>query len=134
MESLQFVTQEREHMTVPREIYEFSSDQGITFLEHLAHNLTIAVRIAADSRQPHGPLTDEQSRKAMYWVNEVTHNVVQFTRDIRIGRDQWNAEQIAGWVELWLGYKHAEKYNRQAIERSIHETLHPYKPEINHRD
>ncbi len=115
-------------MTVPREIYDFSDDEGLTFLEHLAHNLTIAVRIAAASRQPQGQLTDEQARKAMYWVNEATHNVVQLTRDRRIGREHWDAEKFAGWVELWIGYTHAEKYNVQAVERSILETLHPYRP------
>lgn len=111
-------------MTVPREIYDFSAEQGITFLEHLAHNLTVAVRYAASSRQPYGSLTDEQARTSMYWINEAIHNVVQLTRDLRIGRENWDAEEVAQWIKLWIGYTHAEKYNRQAVERSIHETLH----------
>lgn len=61
----------------------------------------------------------------MYWVSEATHNVVQLARAIRIGRDNWDAEKVAQWIELWIGYTHAEKYNRQAVERSMHETLHP---------
>jgi hypothetical protein len=116
-------------MTVPAEISEFSPEEGLTFLEHLAHNLTIAVRAAAEDRPPVGELSEEQCRRAMYWINEATHNVVQLTRDLRIGRETWNAAAITEWVKLWLRYSHAAPYIEQAIERSIDETLNPYSPE-----
>lgn len=116
-------------MIVPKEIYEFSAEQGLTFLEHLAHNLTIELRYAASIRKPHGSLSHEQCHKTMYWINESTHNVVQLTRDIRIGRENWNAEDIANWVKLWINYDHADRHNMQAVVRSIHETLYPYRPD-----
>jgi len=115
-------------MSVPNEIYAFSAEDGLTFLEHLAHNLTIALRVAAEDRQPIGALTDEQSRKAIYWVNEATHNVVQLSRELRIGKENWDADDIAKWVELWMSYKHSAKYNTQAVNISIHQTLHPHVP------
>ncbi len=115
-------------MTVPLEIFQLSAVEGLTFLEHLAHHLTIGIRSAADARQPQGSLTDEQSRKAIYWINEALHNVVQLTRDIRMGRTMWESERMAGWVDLWLKYSHSEKYNREAVERAMLETLHPYQP------
>lgn len=78
-------------MTVPLEIFQLSAVEGLTFLEHLAHHLTIGIRSAADARQPQGSLTDEQSRKAIYWINEALHNVVQLTRDIRMCRTMWES-------------------------------------------
>ena len=115
-------------MSVPNEIYDFTPEQGLTFLEYLAHDLTVAVRIAAGRRQPYGPLSEEQTRNAMYWVNEATHNVVQLTRDLRIGREPWNADEIAEWIKVWIGYQHASTLNQQAIERAIDKTLGPAHP------
>ena len=114
---------------VPQEIFEFSAAQGLTFLEHLAHQLTISVRVAAEDRPPIGSLTDKQSRQAMYWANEANHNVVQLVRNLRIGREEWNAATIAEWVTLWCSYRPAQTYNRQAVALAIYETLHPYRPE-----
>ncbi len=110
-------------MTVPREIYDFTAEQGLTFLEDLAHNLTIAVRVAASNCQPYGQLTEKEARQAMYWVNEATHNVVQLTRDLRIGREPWDPESTAGWLEIWMGYTHAAEFNTNAIEQSIREVI-----------
>ena len=98
---------------------QLTPDQGIAFLEHLAHNLTIMVRMAAGECAPHGTRTDDQVIHAMYWVNEALHNVVQLTRDLRVGREQWNSHQIAEWVQLWLSYKHAESLVKTALDLSF---------------
>jgi hypothetical protein len=37
-------------MAVPAKIMELTDDQGLAFLELLAHNLTIGVRMAASRR------------------------------------------------------------------------------------
>lgn len=113
------IPQECRALLFKAELERLNSDDGISLLEHLAHNLTISVRIAADSRRPFGSLTDEQARLAMYWINEALHNVVQLTRDLRIGRETWDAQTIDAWVRLWLSYEHADGYIRSAVERAF---------------
>ena len=110
-------------MTVPEKILELTDEQGLTFLEHFAHNLTISVRIAAGERQPIGPLTDEQTRLAMYWINEALHNVVQLTRELRLNRKSWTDDQTWKWFDVWLNYNHASKYISWAVQRSIEQTM-----------
>lgn len=113
---------------VPREVADFSPEEGLTFLELLAHELTVAVRIAGHVRPPRGAHSIECSRRAMYWINEAIHNVVQLTRDLRIGREEWNTAAIARWLQLWTRYRHSAKYIPPAIEHAIELTRHPYRP------
>ena len=108
-------------MTVPAELSDFTNEQGLTFLELLAHNLTIGVRQAAIRRQPQGPLTEEQTRLAMYWINEALHNVVQLTRDLRLEHKKWSKDQTWKWVEMWQNYNHGAKEIEWAIQHSIQE-------------
>ncbi len=108
-------------LAVPAEIMSLTSDQGLTFLELLAHNLTIGVRMAASRRQPMGPLTEEQARLAMYWINEALHNVVQLTRDLRLGRELWSENETWKWIELWQKYNHGAEEIEWAIQHSIDE-------------
>ncbi|MCA9212396.1 MAG: hypothetical protein KDB27_04990 [Planctomycetales bacterium] len=63
-------------------------------------------------RQPYGPLTEEQTRLAMYWINEAIHNVVQFTRELRLDRKSWTRDEVWQWIDVWLGYDHASMYIR----------------------
>ena len=108
-------------MSLKKEIERLTPEDGISFLELLAHNLTIAVRIVSSRREPYGELTEEQVRNSMYWINEALHNVVQLTRDLRIGRQNWEANDIHRWLELWLGYKHAGQDIDTAIKRTLNE-------------
>ena len=108
-------------MAIPADILDFTDDQGLTFLELLAHNLTIGVRIAASRRQPMGPLTEEQTRLAMYWINEALHNVVQLTRELRLERELWSQKQTVKWIELWQTYGHGAEQIEWAIQQSIEE-------------
>jgi hypothetical protein len=100
---------------------ELTDDQGLAFLELLAHNLTIGVRMAASRRQPTGPLTEEQTRLAMYWINEALHNVVQLTRELRLERERWSPNETWKWIELWQNYNHGAKEIDWAIQHSIDE-------------
>lgn len=109
-------------LTVADETSRFSDEQGLTFLEHLAHNLTISVRIADSDRQPNGPLSEQQTRLAMYWINEAIHNVVQLTRVLRLEHKTWTRDETWKWIDVWLGYDHASHYIRWAIHRSIEQT------------
>ncbi len=84
------------------------------------------VRVAVDDRQPEGVLTDEQARNAMFWINEALHNVVQMTRDLRIGRETWDSERVYGWVDMWINYKHASKYVETAVERALSDLNAPW--------
>lgn len=106
-------------MKVPVEIMELNDVRGLTFLELLAHKLTIGVRMAAGRRQPAGPLTEEQTRLAMYWINEALHNVVQLTRDLRLERKFSSRDETWKWVELWQNYKHGAKEIEWAIQHTI---------------
>lgn len=106
-------------MSVPDAIDGFSAEEGLTFLEYLAHDLTVAVRQAAAPEPARGHLSDEESRRAMYWLNEALHNVVQLTRNLRIGREKWDSDEARRWLELWLGYDHAGRYVETAVEWSI---------------
>ena len=116
------VIQEQEiALAIPAEIMELTDDQGLSFLELLAHNLTIGVRKAASRRQPMGPLTDEQTRLAMYWINEALHNVVQLTRALRLKRESWSQNETWKWIELWQKYNHGATEIEWAIQRSIEE-------------
>lgn len=117
-----------DQMRAPREMHDFSSEEGLTFLEHLAHELTVAVRVAMDDCEPEGSLSEEQCRRAMFWVNEATHQVVQFTRDLRLGRKTWDAGEIAEWLEHWMGYAHGAVYIQNGVDRALRETLYPYRP------
>lgn len=110
-------------MTLSAATRNLSDEQGLVFLEHLAHNLTIAVRIADSERQPNGPLSDEQTRLAMYWINEAIHNVVQLTRELRLEDRSWTRDDVWKWIDVWLGYDHASKYVRWATQRSIEQTM-----------
>ena len=110
---------------VRSELSKFSPQEGLSFLELLAHNLTIAVRIAADDRIPNGELSEEEARNAMYWINESIHDVVQRTRELRIQQRVWDADDITEWIVVWLGYKHAAGYIETAVERSFWEMTHP---------
>ena len=112
---------EKRALAVPAEIMELTDDEGLAFLELLAHNLTISVRMAASERQPTGQLTEEQTRLAMYWINEALHNVVQLTRDLRLKRERWSEAQTWKWIEVWQNYRHASKHINWAIHRSIEE-------------
>ena len=107
------------------ELSKHSPEEGLTFLELLAHNLTTAVRIVANDRTPHGELPEEDAYNAMYWINEAIHDVVQRTRELRIQQRLWDAEDITEWVVLWLSYKHAAGYVKTAVERSFWEMTHP---------
>jgi hypothetical protein len=115
-------------------IRRLTPEQGIAFLEHLAHNLTIMVRVAAEQRRPYGTRTEEQTRDSMYWINEALHNVVQLTRDLRIGRETWDSERIVGWVEMWLAYKHAGQYVQTAVERAFRDLGQPWNQEFNSKE
>jgi len=109
------------HMDFKLALERLTADEGLAFLELLAHNLTIQVRVASSRSLPHGKISADQTRKSMYWINESLHNVVQLTRDLRIGRDDWLAEDILSWFELWLDYEHAGEYVSSAIEMSFRE-------------
>ena len=111
---------------VRSELLKFSPEVGLSFLELLAHNLTIAVRIAADERFPYGELSEEEARNAMYWINEAIHDVVQRTREMRIQQRLWDAEDITGWVTIWLGYEHAAEFIETAVERSFRDLEQPW--------
>jgi hypothetical protein len=110
---------------VRSELLKFAPEVGLSFLEFLAHNLTIAVRIAADRRIPHGELSAEEARNAMYWTNEAIHDVVQRTRELRIQQRQWDAEDITEWITMWLGYEHAAEFIEHAVERSFRDIERP---------
>ena len=100
---------------------ELTDEQGLAFLELLAHNLTIGVRMAASRRQPMGPLTEEQTRLAMYWINEALHNVVQLTRELRLEHERWSQNETWKWIDLWQKYNHGAKEIEWAIQQSIEE-------------
>jgi hypothetical protein len=108
-------------LAVAAEIMELTDDQGLTFLELLAHNLTIGVRMAASRRQPMGRLTEEQARLAMYWISETLHNVVQLTRELRLERERWSQNETWKWIELWQNYNHGAQEIEWAIQHSIEE-------------
>jgi hypothetical protein len=108
-------------MALPADIVELTDDQGLIFLELLAHNLTIGVRMAASRRQPMGPLTEEQTRLAMYWINEALHNVVQLTRELRLEPESWSQNETWKWIELWQNYTHGAREIEWAIQYSIEE-------------
>ncbi len=111
---------------VRSELLKFTPEEGLSFLELLAHNLTIAVRVAADRRIPFGPLSQDDARNAMYWINEAIHDVVQRTRELRIQQRVWDVDDIADWITLWLGYKHAAEFIETAVERSLRDIKQPY--------
>ena len=113
-------------MTIKEHIQRLSPNDGLSFLEHLAHRLTIMVRVAVDDRQPEGELTDEQARNAMFWINEALHNVVQMTRDLRIGRETWDSENVSSWVDMWTHYEHASDYVVKATERALSDLECPW--------
>ncbi len=107
-------------------LLKFTPEEGLSFLELLAHNLTIAVRIAADDRTPNGKLSEEEARNAMYWINEAIHDVVQRTRELRTQQRAWDAVDIAEWVIVWLGYKDAVDFIEIAVERSFSDIEQPW--------
>ena len=108
-------------LAVPAEIMELTDDQGLAFLELLAHNLTIGVRMAASRRQPMGPLTEKQTRLPMYWINEALHNVVQLTRELRLEPERWSQNETWKWIELWQKHNHGTEQIEWAIQHSIEE-------------
>ncbi len=112
-------------MRAPREIEDFSSEELLTFLEHLAHELTIAVRVAMHDCEPYGSLSEQQCRRAMYWVNEATHEVVQFTRQLRLGLDPCGPQYVAECVERWMRHAPRTAYVQVAVERANYHTLNP---------
>ena len=67
-----------------------SPEEGLTFLELFAHDLTIQIRVAADYRC-RDDRTPEQCVTEMFRINESLHNVVQLTRDLRVGREVWKS-------------------------------------------
>ena len=100
---------------------ELTDDDGLTFFELLAHNLTIGVRMAASRRQPMGPLTEEQIRLAMYSINEALHKVVQLTRELRLEPERWSQNETWKWIEVWQSYNHGAEEIAWAIQHSIKE-------------
>jgi hypothetical protein len=70
-----------------------------------------------------GPLTEEQTRLAMYWINEALHNVVQLTRELRLERKCWSQNETWTWIELWQNYKHGSREIEWAIQFSIAQLL-----------
>lgn len=111
---------------VRSELLKFTPEVGLSFLELLAHNLTIAVRIAANDRTPNGAPSEEEAHNAIYWTNEAIHDVVQRTRELRIQQRVWDVDDIADWITLWLGYKHAAEFIETAVERSLRDIKQPY--------
>ena len=111
---------------VRTELLKFSPEVGLSFLELLAHNLTIAVRIVANDRIPHGPISENEAYNAMFWINEAIHDVVQRTRELRIQQRLWDGEDITGWVTIWLGYEHAAEFIETAVERSFWDITQPW--------
>jgi hypothetical protein len=105
---------------------KLSPEAGLSFLEFLAHNLTIAVRTAAAKRVPYGELSEEEARNAMYWINEAIHDVVQRTRELRIQQQVWEADDITGLIVVWLGYKHAAGFIETAVEWSFRDITHSW--------
>lgn len=102
-------------------VSQFDDSQGLEFLELFAHNLTIAVRIAASHRQPEGPATDDETHLAMYWINEALHNVVQLTRELRLDPGVWSEKSTWRWLDLWCGYKHGAAEIEWAVEHTLQE-------------
>ena len=111
---------------VRSELLKFMPEEGLSFLELLAHNLTIAVRIAANDRTPNGALSEEEAHNAMYWINEAIHDVVQRTRELRIQQRKWDGDDISKWTTLWLGYEHAAELIQIAVEWSFRDLGHPW--------
>jgi hypothetical protein len=68
-----------------------------------------------------GPLTEEHTRLAMYWINEALHNVVQLTRELRLESKRWSQNEMWKWIELWQKYNHGAKEIGWAIQHSIEE-------------
>lgn len=108
-------------MNVKHQLKQMNPEEGLTFLELLAHNLTIQVRIAASRREPYGENTEEQTRSSMYWINESLHDVVQLTRDLRLRRREWDPNDIFSCLQIWLNYKNASEYVKSALDVSFDE-------------
>ena len=106
-------------MNLKPDLDRLTADQGLTLLELLAHNLTIQVRVASSRTVPNGNSPADETRKSMYWINESLHNVVQLTRELRIGDKNWHPDDTHSWMQLWLGYAHAGEYVASAIDRSF---------------
>ena len=108
-------------MSVLHRLKELDSTEGLDFLELLAHNLTIQVRIASSCTAPHGQHTEKQTRNSMYWINESLHNVVQMTRELRLGHTKWEPNEVFSWVQLWLDSKHGSEYVATAVDMSFND-------------
>lgn len=108
-------------MTIESSLRRFSEEEGLTFLEYLAHELTIAIRMIPE-RIHDGEMDEIQCRNAMFWTNEALHNVVQMTRALRIRTEVWEPTGILEWIQMWIRWKHASTFVENSVERAIYVT------------
>ncbi len=101
------------------DVIRLGPERGLSFLEHLSHNLTIAIRLAHSRLKPEGDLTEGQVLEAIFWINEAQHNVVQLTRNLRVEWEAWIAEEVIEWLEVWTRHDTSREFVVWAITRAF---------------
>jgi hypothetical protein len=81
-----------------KQVSALPPDRLLRFYEVLAHNLTVSVRAIWSDET----LTDSQKVEQMKWVNEIMHQIIRKTADLRLDRNALSGPRPRKMMMHWI--------------------------------